>query len=303
MTKLAASPTTHDMAAGAGAETWRSLLTLAINRLRDARVDNASQEARWILETAGGFEPGELVGALDHPATVRSAALVHRMLDRRVAGEPLQYVLGRWGFRTLELYVDRRVLIPRPETEVLGGMAVDECKRLAASVAVDLGTGSGALALALAVERPGLEVWGTDASADALAVARANLAGLGHRATTVRLVEGQWFAALPDGLRGRVDVVVCNPPYVAVHEVPDLPAEVRDWEPRQALVAGPTGLEEIERIVGEAPAWLSRPGALLVEMAPHQMRTGERLAADAGFASITTWPDLSGRDRVLLARV
>jgi release factor glutamine methyltransferase len=182
-------------------------------------------------------------------------------------------------------------------------MALDECRRLSGRVAVDLGTGSGALALALAVERPGLEVWGTDVSDDALAVARANLAGVGRAATRVRLAQGRWFDALPDELAGRIDVIVSNPPYVADDEIVDLPDEVRDWEPHVALFSGPTGLEDIEHLLAEAPRWLARPGSLLVELAPHQARTARRLAAAAGFASATAWPDLTGRDRIVLARL
>ena len=213
------------------------------------------------------------------------------------------YALGRWAFRSLDLVVDHRVLIPRPETEVLAEMTLDECRRLDARVAVDLGTGSGALALALATERPGLEVWGTDLSADALEVARANLAELGRVATRVRLTEGAWFDALPADLAGRIDVIVANPPYVADDEIVDLPTEVRDWEPHVALFSGPSGLEDVEHIVARAPAWLARPGALLLEMAPHQTREAQRLARAAGFASVTVWPDLTGRDRIVLARL
>ena len=281
---------------------WRELVAAATSRLVAAGLENAAQEARWIAERAGGFDAAELITELDRPATVRSATYFHQMLDRRAGGEPLQYVLGRWAFRTLELYVDRRVLVPRPETEVLAGQALDECDRLGARLAVDLGTGSGAIALALAAERTGLTVWGTDASEEALAVARANLAGLGRPATRVRLAAGEWFAALPADLRGRIDVLVSNPPYVAEHEVPDLPDDVRRWEPRQALVSGPTGLEDIEHIVAEAPAWLARPGSLLIELAPHQAAPAARLARAAGFPAVTVWPDLTGRDRILLAR-
>jgi release factor glutamine methyltransferase len=286
----------------ADALLWRALLASTTARLRGAGVDNAAQEARWLVERASGLTPGELALSLDRPASERGATHLHGMVERRVAGEPLQYALERWAFRSLDLYVDRRVLIPRPETEVLAEMALDECRRLAARVAVDLGTGSGALALALAAERTGLEVWGTDASADALAVARANLSGLGRAATRVRLAEGPWFDAVPDELAGRIDVIVTNPPYVADHEIVDLPDEVRDWEPHQALFSGPTGLEDVEHIVARAPRWLARPGSLLVEMAPHQVREAQRMAERAGFASATVWPDLTGRDRILLAR-
>ena len=138
------------------------------------------------------------------------------MVARRAGGEPLQYVLGRWGFRTLDLLVDRRVLIPRPETEVVAGLAIDA---LAGSDGDRSSTSAPGRAPSPCRSPPSagrdVEVWATDASADALAVARANLAGLGRRRRGVRLVEGDWFDALPDELRGRVDVVVSNPPYVA----------------------------------------------------------------------------------------
>jgi release factor glutamine methyltransferase len=282
---------------------WRALLADAAARLADAGVDDPRQEARWLVERAAGLTAAELAAGIDRAATERGATHLHHMLERRLAGEPLQYALERWGFRSLDLYVDRRVLIPRPETEALAKMALDECRRLSGRVAVDLGTGSGALALALAVERPGLEVWGTDVSDDALAVARANLAGVGRAATRVRLAQGRWFDALPDELAGRIDVIVSNPPYVADDEIVDLPDEVRDWEPHVALFSGPTGLEDIEHLLAEAPRWLARPGSLLVELAPHQARTARQLAATAGFATATVWPDLTGRDRILVARL
>jgi release factor glutamine methyltransferase len=255
-----------------------------------------------MVEQASGLPAGDLTVALDRAAPARAAAHLDGMVERRAAGEPLQYALGRWAFRTLDLLVDRRVLIPRPETEVLAGLALDECRRLDARLAVDLGTGSGALALTLAAERPGLEVWGTDASDRALAVARANLAGLGRAATRVRLAGGDWFGALPEHLAGRVDVVVANPPYVSEAEMADLPDEVRAWEPHEALCSGPSGLEDIDRIVDEAPRWLSRPGSLLVELAPHQARRARARARAAGFHAVSVWPDLAGRDRILLAR-
>jgi len=284
-------------------DSWRVLVAVAAERLAAGGFDNAAQEARWLAERAGGFEPAELQVELDQRPPPRAAAFFHQMLERRLAGEPLQYTLGRWGFRRLDLYLDRRVLIPRPETEVLVERALAECDRMGATTAVDLGTGSGAIALALAVERPALaEIWATDVAEGALAVARANLAGLGRQATRIRLAAGSWFAALPTSLRGRIDVVVSNPPYVAEGEMADLPEEVRAWEPHEALVSGPEGLDDIAAIVGEAPAWLARPGTLLLEMAPHQTRRAEQLARAAGCTSASIWPDLAGRDRILCAR-
>jgi len=282
--------------------SWRQQRQAGQDELRAAGVADADQELRWIFEQATGLGPADQIAILDQPVTAHHGRHVDRMVSRRAAGEPLQYVLGHWGFRTLDLLVDRRVLIPRPETEVVAGLAVDALTALGRpGVAVDLGTGSGAIALSLAAERwPDVEVWATDSSADALAVARANLAGLGRRAAVVRLCEGDWFAALPDDLRGRVDVLVTNPPYVAAAD--PLPVEVAAWEPRDALVPGPTGLEAIEHIIGQAPAWLSDHGVLVVEIGETQGPDAQRLACAAGFASATIHRDLAGRPRALVAR-
>jgi release factor glutamine methyltransferase len=285
-----------------GGVAWQTLLDEAADRLARAGIDNAEQEARWLVQRASGLEGAELIVGLEEPASLGDATFFYDMVERRLRGEPLQYVLGRWGFRVLDLEVDNRVLIPRPETEALTQMALEECRRLEARLAVDLGTGSGAIALALAVEWTGIEVWATDISPDALAVAQANVAALGGIGDAVRLAQGSWYEALPAELAGAVDVIVSNPPYVAEFEVEDLPEEVRAWEPLSALVSGPTGLEAIERIVAEAPLWLAHPGSLLVEIAPHQAADAVAMARAAGFGSAAVWPDLTGRDRILLAR-
>ncbi|HEY7071464.1 MAG TPA: peptide chain release factor N(5)-glutamine methyltransferase, partial [Acidimicrobiales bacterium] len=281
--------------------TWRVALDDARHRLAAAGVDNAGQEARWLAEAAAGCAPGDLAAVLGGPVPAAAAARMAVLVERRVAGEPLQYVLGRWAFRRLELVVDPRVLIPRPETEVLAELALAEVDRLGARVAVDLGTGSGALALALATERPGLEVWGTDVSPDALAVAVANGAALpGGGAVT--FVVGLWYEALPAELAGRVDVIVANPPYVSEAEMAGLPAEVRDWEPHGALCAGPDGLEDVAAIVRGATPWLASRGVVLVEMAPDQTARAAQLAREAGFGDVAIRDDLAGRARVLVVR-
>src|SRR4051812_25399263 len=186
-----------------------------------------------MVERVSGYDGAELITNEHELATEPAVQHLDDMLERRAGGEPLQYVLGRWDFLGLDLLVDRRVLVPRPETEVVAQTAMDEAARLGARrgthdgwlasdtayVVADLGTGSGAIALALARELPDAEVWATDASDDALAVARANLAGVGSAATRVRLAGGSWFDALPSELRGSVRVLVSNPPYVAEHEV------------------------------------------------------------------------------------
>jgi release factor glutamine methyltransferase len=275
--------------------TWGELRAAVERRLGSA------DDARRIVEEACG---PDWASRSAERVSERAAGYVERMVERRESGEPLQYTVGRWGFRHLDLLVDHRVLIPRPETETVVGVALDELKSLGPTpTVVDLGTGSGAIALSLAREVPDAHVWATDVSAGALAVARANLAGLGGRAAPrVRLVEGSWFRALPPLLRGQVHVIVSNPPYVSEAEVADLPPEVARWEPMSALVAGPTGLEQIEQIVAEAPAWLTRPGALVVEIAPHQADAAGALARDAGFVDVEVRPDLAGRPRALVGR-
>ncbi len=243
------------------------------------------------------------------------------LADRRAAGEPLQYVLGTWPFRTLELEVDRRVLIPRPETEQVVDAALGELSRIAAdrepagqpTVCVDLGTGSGAIALSLAAEGTtggAVEIWATDASTDALEVARANRARLARRdptaAARVTLAGGVWFEALPAALAGAVDLVVSNPPYVSEKEYPGLGPEVRDHEPRDALVAGPgangrSGMADIEAVVAGAASWLRPSGGLVVELAPSQATAAVEAALRAGFSRARAASDLAGRLRMLVA--
>jgi release factor glutamine methyltransferase len=284
------------MVADTDTTSWAELHQQTVERLRAAGVENASNEARWIVERAAG-DPYRLVA--DAPVTVRSHHHWRLMVERREAGEPLQYVLERWPFRQLELFVDRRVLIPRPETEVVVDAVLAEHARVGGPV-VDLGTGSGAIALSVAAERPGTEVWGVERSPDALAVARANCTGLGRRARTVRLVEGSWFAGLPDELRGEVGVVASNPPYVP--DVAELPDDVERWEPAEALRAGDDGLSDIRVIVAEATEWLAPGGALVVEHGDDQGPATRALAASAGFTEIRTGTDLAGRERYLVAR-
>lgn len=241
-------------------------------------------EARWLARYA---PPGRL----------------EELVARRLAGEPLQYVLGSWAFRTLELAVDRRALIPRPETEQVVEVALDLLGDRPRPVVVDLGTGSGAIALSVAAERPGAEVWATDADPAALALAAENRERTG---APVTLRCGSWYGALPDELRRRVDLVVSNPPYVSEDEWPGLDAEVR-CEPFGALVAGPgsdgtPGLAAVEAVLAGAPAWLAPGGWVVVELAPHQAPPAAAAARRAGLEDVGVARDLAGRQRAVTAR-
>ena len=284
-----------------GTLTWRQLGSEAARRLAAALGGDRTHEARWIVERVSGYGASELAMHRDEPVSVRAVSFFDELLARREAKEPLQYVLGRWSFRSLELLVDRRALIPRPETEIVAGIAIDLVVRAGpGAVAVDLGTGTGAIALSIAAEVPTASVWATDVSPGALALARANLSGLGRPGTRVRLAEGSWFDALGKELRAQIDVIVSNPPYVCAGA--DLDPEVLGWEPHSALFAGEDGLDDIRRIVVDAPAWLRPGGWLVVELSPEQAPHAEVLAAAAGLSDITVHPDLTGRLRALVAR-
>lgn len=281
-----------------GTLTWRRLWA------ETARVTGERPSARWLCEVASGLDGDEFLAALDEPVTERMVHHLDAMLARLGAGEPLQYVLGRWSFRHLDLLVDRRVLIPRPETEQVVEVALGLVRdRPGRRRIVDLGTGSGAIGLALASELPlgSCEVWLTDISGDALDVARANLAGIGRAGAIVRVAAGAWFEALPTELRGGLDLVVSNPPYVDDDD-PALESVVRVWEPASALFGGADGLDHVRTIVGAAGDWLAPGGALVLEIGASQ---GDRVAAllgAAGFVDVTVVADLAGRDRVAVAR-
>lgn len=272
-------------------------------------------EARWLMEEVLGRGPVAGSVGTDQQQVLRD------LVDRRLAGEPLQYVLGNWAFRTLDLAVDHRALIPRPETEQVVEVALAELRGLGdpspaarsdgqRPVVVDLGTGTGAIALSLAVET-GAAVWAVDRDPEALTLAAANLDRVAATRPDVpgrvTLCLGDWFAGLPVGLRGQVHLVVANPPYVAEAEWPDLDPEVRR-EPHQALVAGDgsdgtPGLADVEAVLRGAADWLARPGAVVVELAPHQARPGAVLAEAAGFTDVRIERDLAGRDRAVVGRV
>jgi release factor glutamine methyltransferase len=279
------------------AQTWRSVL----DEVRSVLGSDA--DARWILEEASGYGRAELIVRLDEPVTARCGAYVSHMVERRLTGEPIQYVLGRWPFRDLDLMVDRRVLIPRPETEQVVEWALQEARAMGDRdlVVADLGTGSGAIALSLARQLRHAVVWATDTSADALDVARANTTGAGMwAATRVRLAPGSWWEALPEELRGAVDLVVSNPPYIGDDE--PLPEEVDAWEPAAALRAGADGLDAARAIIGAAGSWLRPGGVLVLEVAPSQAAAVVDLARGAGAAEAEVRRDALCRDRAVVAR-
>ena len=220
-------------------------------------------------------------------------ARLRGLVERRGAREPLQYVLGEWGFRRLDLKVDGRALIPRPETEMVVERALAHIAELEAPRVLDVGTGSGAIALALADEHPGARVVALDLSPDALSLARENVerTGLGDR---VELRQGD----LVDGVRGPFDLVVSNPPYVRADELSALQPEVRDWEPHVALVGD--GLTEA--IAAGARRILRPGGGLVLEVAENSAQHVAVELRRLGYDDVGVTLDLSGRDRVVEGR-
>jgi release factor glutamine methyltransferase len=268
--------------------TVSELLAEAGERLREARVETPQVDAEILVGHVLGLTRTELqldrARELDDEETERARAL----LERRAAREPLAYVLGEWGFRRLTLKVDRRVLVPRPETEIV----VDRCLALLRGhetpAVLDVGTGSGAIALAIADEHPGARVTALDVSEEALALAQENGAAAG-----VEVVFEH--RDLEDGFTGRYDLVVSNPPYVSADEIATLEPEVRDWEPRLATV----GEEHTELIATAARAVLDPGGWLVLETAAGRGAATVALLRKLGYEDVQAGWDLAGRDRVV----
>ena len=276
---------------------WREVLAETQHALGDER------EARLLCEHAAGLDAAEFSASLGESVTHRMAVHLQEMVRRRLSGEPLQYVMGRWAFRHIDLLVDSRVLIPRPETELVAEAALQSARVASPRVVVDLGTGSGAIGLSLAHELPieGTTVWLTDNSLDALNVARANAAGIGRAGANVRIAHGDWYDALPDELRGAIDVLVSNPPYIAEGD-PDVEANVAAHEPHLALYSGPDGLDALRAVISGAAQWL-RPGGVLVAEIGHRQGDAVRALCDAAdLRDVEIRRDFAGRDRIVVAR-
>jgi release factor glutamine methyltransferase len=262
-------------------------LSAAVDALEAAGVDDPRLDAELMLCAALGVERAALNAHPERPVEPSAAREFGAMVRRRVRREPVAYILGRAHFRQLEVAVNGRVLIPRPETELLVELAEDRQRVL------DVGTGCGAVALAIAQEREDVRVTGIDNSPDAIDVARANAerAGLAVEFLIADLIVG-----------GPYDLIVSNPPYVRESEWPTLQPEITLYEPREALVAGPDGLDVIRELVPAAAEVLVRGGTLGVEVGQGQSRAVEALFERSGFTRVETIRDLAGIPRVVTGR-
>jgi release factor glutamine methyltransferase len=258
-------------------------------RLSIAGCESPRADAELLLAHVLGTTRSGLRAEPDRSLSAEALAALEERVARRERREPLAYVLGEWGFRRLSLKVDRRVLVPRPETEVVVGRCLSLIGGWEEPRVLDVGTGSGAIALAIADEHPGARVTGIDASADALAVARTNAL---NTSLVVDLLEWDLFTGLP---AGPWDLVVSNPPYVRPAEIGLLEPEVRDWEPRAALV----GDGATEAVARGALSVLRADGALVLEVADGDAGRVAGLLRELGYTDVAVTRDLSGRDRVV----
>ena len=254
--------------------------------------ETARLDAELLLAHSLGRERIELYTEFDRPLTDAELDGYRELVSRRAHSEPVAYILGEWGFRRLTLGVDRRALIPRPETEIVVERCLARLRELEAPTVLDVGTGTGAIALALADEHPGARVTAIDVSADALALARENV---GRTGLDVELLEHDLRAGLP---AGPWDLVVSNPPYVEPEELDTLMTDVRDFEPHLALV----GRGATEAVARSAAAELVPGGWLVLEVGDGQAPATAGLLNELGYAEVATTPDLNGRDRVVEGR-
>jgi release factor glutamine methyltransferase len=280
--------------------TIRRVLAWTAKDFAGRGIESARLDAELLVSAALGLDRVRLYMDLERPLVEEERARIRELVKRRRAREPVAYILGAREFWSRRFEVTPAVLVPRPETETIVERALELLPPDASGRVLDPCTGSGALGLTLAAERPGLAVDLTDLSPEALSVARRNAEALGV-ADRARFFEGDLFAPLPRD--ARYELIVCNPPYVPEADVETLEPEVRDHEPRQALVPGPTGFEIHHRLVDEAGAFLEPGGTLLVEVGAGQ---AEELAAAfraAPWTEHALWlEDLSGVPRVVEVR-
>jgi release factor glutamine methyltransferase len=276
------------MAPATAANTVRDALAAAIDAVGAAGSGTPRLDAELLLADATGWERAQLAADPDAALPKAASRRFAEMVRRRVRREPVAYILGRRGFRRIELEVDPRALIPRPETELL----VDVALELRPRTVLDVGTGSGAVALAVADELPDAEVTATDTSPEALELARANAErlGLGDR---VSFEEG----TLP---QGEFDLLLANLPYVSEAEWEGLEPEIREYEPRSALVAGPDGLESIEALLALVAA--APPAEIALEVGAEQADRVDELVRALEYPIVERRPDLAGIERMVLGR-
>ncbi|MCC6139363.1 MAG: peptide chain release factor N(5)-glutamine methyltransferase [Nitrospira sp.] len=284
-------------------KTVGALLSWARQALIHAGISNAAQEATWLLEHALAMRRHQLVSEAEQPVSSDAWTRAEILVARRVAREPLQYVLGTQEFCGLEFSVSPAVLIPRPETELLVRQVCNHVQTRSGAILVDVGTGSGCLAITLATRLTKPRIFAIDRSSDALAVAKTNAA---RHAVLDRIewLEGDLLAPLLGRVpEGSVDAIVSNPPYISESDWAGLEPEVRVFEPRMALVGGVRGTELHERLLSESRKILAPEGVLVMEIGAGQAPMVRQVAAQVGgYAPLRIIEDAAGIERVVVAQ-
>jgi release factor glutamine methyltransferase len=277
--------------------TIRRVITWAMEDLRKRGSPSPRLDVELLLGLVLKMSRVQLIIDADRPLAKEELGRYRALHQRRRSGEPVAYLTGVREFYGRPFRVDARVLIPRPDTEILVEVALARTRRISLSARVlDLCTGSGCVAITLGKERPTTRVLAVDLSPDALTVARENALRLG--AVNVGFAEGDLFSPLKRG-RDKFDLITANPPYIAVGEIPTLQLDVRAFEPRLALAGGEDGLETVRRLVAEAPAFLAEGGVLAVEIGAGQAPDTRVIFERAGFSDIEAARDLGGHERVV----
>ncbi len=285
-------------------DTWTvsSTLTWTEGYLSRKGDENAKSSARWLLSAATGLSRMELFTNYDKPLSKDELSELRGMIQRRAAGEPVQYITGKSPFRTIEVNVGAGVLIPRPETEVLVGEALAYVPKDEDSLVLDLCCGSGCIACAVATERPKAQVLAADISPVAVEITQKNVNDLSLQ-DRVQVFEGDLLEAVPKEFHGFVDVIVTNPPYIPTTVCETLPAEVGEFEPRLALDGGEDGLDIFRAILAGSQDILAPGGVLAAELHETCLEAAQELAEASGLTDVRIVEDLVGKPRVLVAHL
>lgn len=281
--------------------TAKDALTWTCEYLTRKGDAHPRRSAEWLLSSATGLSRVELYAYHDRPLSPDERERYRTLVTMRAEGMPLQYVTGEMPFRHLVLHVEPGVFIPRPETEVLVDVVLEQLTEAEGPLVVDLCTGSGCVAVSIAAERPDARLWAVELGDSAFRTACRN--ALHARVEDrVQVLHGDLFDPLPEALLGNVDFIVSNPPYIPSADLPGLPAEVLGFEPRQALDGGPDGLDVFRRIVEQAGAWLVEGGGVAIELDTGRVADAAASLEPLGYEGVMVRKDLTGRDRIVYAR-
>ncbi len=284
--------------------TIKELLNVAADYLLEKGIDSPRLAAEILLAHVLGVKRIDLYLDFERPLSSAEVSHFRGLIKRRLAREPLQYIIGHQEFWSLDFLVNQKVLIPRPETEVLVEQAIKYCRSNTQSPSdqldvLDLCTGCGAIAISIAKEVPYTRVWATDISEEAISIAKTNAQRHGVMERIEFLVGHLFEPVREKGLQ--FHLIVTNPPYVAEEEYESLPPEIRDYEPRAALDGGAGGMVLIEEIINTAPDFLTSRGVLMIEMDPRQIsRAKELIASVSGYGAVDVIKDYSGLDRIVM---